>query len=134
MGREEEAKSQTLPNAILCHHQNDSCIKRSRDESHWQVSLTARATKAASTNPNFSREGWDSRSGMKRKSFCLPAQCLRYRNAKPAYWFRPIEALLYVHRNRRLIRDGSPGRPPRLSHSSWALSALLLVNAVGVCM
>ena len=25
--------------------------------------------------------------------------------------------LLYVHRNRRFIRDGSPGRPPRLSHS-----------------
>ena len=25
-----------------------------------------------------------------------------------------------VHRNRRLIRDGNPGRPPRLSHSSWA--------------
>ena len=23
--------------------------------------------------------------------------------------------LLYGHRNRRLIRDGSPGRPPRLS-------------------
>ena len=32
-----------------------------------------------------------------------------------------VEALLYVHRNRRLIRDGSPGRTPRLSHSSWAL-------------
>ena len=29
--------------------------------------------------------------------------------------------LLYVHRNRGLIRDGSPGRPPPLSHSSWAL-------------
>ena len=29
--------------------------------------------------------------------------------------------LLYVHRNHRLIRDGSPGRPPRLSHSSWTL-------------
>ena len=29
--------------------------------------------------------------------------------------------LLYVHRNRRFIKDGSPGRPPRLSHSSWAL-------------
>ena len=28
------------------------------------------------------------------------------------------EVLLYVHRNRRLIWDGSPGRPPRLSHSS----------------
>ena len=29
--------------------------------------------------------------------------------------------LLYVHRNRRLIRDRSPGQPPRLSHSSWTL-------------
>ena len=28
------------------------------------------------------------------------------------------EVLLYVHRNRRFIRYGSPGRPPRLSHSS----------------
>ena len=37
-----------------------------------------------------------------------------------------VEVLLYVHRNRRLIRDGSPGRPPRLSHSSWALSTELL--------
>ena len=32
-----------------------------------------------------------------------------------------VEVLLYVHRNRRFIRDRSPGRPPRLSHSSWAL-------------
>ena len=31
------------------------------------------------------------------------------------------EVLLYVHRNRRFIRDGSPGRSPRLSHSSWTL-------------
>ena len=29
--------------------------------------------------------------------------------------------LLYVQRNSRLIRDGSPGRPPRLSHICWAL-------------
>ena len=29
-----------------------------------------------------------------------------------------VEVLLYVHKNRRLIRDGSPGRSPRLSHSS----------------
>ena len=28
--------------------------------------------------------------------------------------------LLYVHRNRRFTRD-VPGRPPRLSHSSWAM-------------
>ena len=34
--------------------------------------------------------------------------------------------LFYVHRNCRLItiRDGSPGWPPRLSHSSWALIIL----------
>ena len=32
-----------------------------------------------------------------------------------------VEVLLYVHRNRRLIRDGSPERPPPLSHSFWAL-------------
>ena len=24
------------------------------------------------------------------------------------------DVMLYVHRNRRLIRDGGPGRPPRL--------------------
>ena len=30
--------------------------------------------------------------------------------------------LLYVHRNSRLIWDGSPGRPARLSHGSLALS------------
>ena len=29
-----------------------------------------------------------------------------------------VEVLLYVHRNRRLIRDGNQGWPPRLSHSS----------------
>ena len=32
-----------------------------------------------------------------------------------------VEVLLYVHRNRRLIRDGSPGRPPRHSDSSWVV-------------
>ena len=31
--------------------------------------------------------------------------------------------MLYVHINRRLSGDGSPGRPPRLSHSSRAQSA-----------
>ena len=34
-----------------------------------------------------------------------------------------VQVLLYVHRNRRLIRDGSPEPPPRLSHSSWPLNA-----------
>ena len=35
---------------------------------------------------------------------------------------KPLDLSFNVHRNRRLIRDGSPGRLPRLSHSSWALS------------
>ena len=30
-----------------------------------------------------------------------------------------VEVLLYVHRNRRLIRDGSPRRPPPLSPSTY---------------
>ena len=38
--------------------------------------------------------------------------------------------LLYVRRNRRLIRDGGPGRPPRLSHSSWALPAWHVVEVL----
>ena len=33
-----------------------------------------------------------------------------------------VEVLLYIHRNCRFIRDGSPGRPPQLSHGSRALS------------
>ena len=37
--------------------------------------------------------------------------------------------LLYVHRNRRLIRDRSPGWPPRLSHSSRAVSSEWVIVA-----
>ena len=40
-----------------------------------------------------------------------------------------LVVLLHVrrnHRNRRLIGDRSPGWPPRLSHSSWALLPKLL--------
>ena len=36
--------------------------------------------------------------------------------------------LRYVHRNRRRIRDGSPGRPARLSHSSWALMMMMMMT------
>ena len=38
-----------------------------------------------------------------------------------------VEVLLYVHRKRRFIRDGRPRRPPRLSHTSWALMSLSLL-------
>ena len=37
-----------------------------------------------------------------------------------------VEVSLYVHRNRRLIRDGSPGRPPRLP------TQLLISDGTGV--
>ena len=37
-------------------------------------------------------------------------------------WGNVDDMLLYIHRNHRLIRDRSPGRPPQLSHSSWAQS------------
>ena len=49
-----------------------------------------------------------------------------------------VEVLLYVHRNRRLLRDGSPGRPRRLSHSFWALKtentlySAIIVSAIPV--
>ena len=40
--------------------------------------------------------------------------------------------LLCVHRNRRFFRDGSPGRPPWLSHSSWALSTSVQLSCCEV--
>ena len=41
--------------SLHCHHQNDSCIKVSSDESHFNVSLIVRdnATKTASADHNF---------------------------------------------------------------------------------
>ena len=39
--------------------------------------------------------------------------------------------LLYVHRNRRFIRDGSPGRPPRLSHNSWTSTETMGLLGMG---
>ena len=59
--------------------------------------------------------------------FILPWQLQLYSQASPtlvsnkSFFTRVGWVLLYVHRNRRLIRDGSPGQPPRLSHSSWTL-------------
>ena len=41
-----------------------------------------------------------------------------------------VEVLLYVHINRRFIRDGGPGRPPRLSHSSWALNSVMVTQSL----
>jgi len=35
--------------------------------------------------------------------------------------------ILYVHGPRRLVRTDRPGRPPRLSHSSWTISQHVVV-------
>ena len=41
--------------SLHCHHQNDSCIKMGRDESHFNVSLIVRdkVTRQVYTDPNF---------------------------------------------------------------------------------
>ena len=40
------------------------------------------------------------------------------------------EVLFYVHRNRRFIRDGSPGHPPQFSHSSelWQVTSVVTLH------
>ena len=40
--------------SLYCHHQNDSCIKMSSDESHFNVSLIVRDShKTVSTDHNY---------------------------------------------------------------------------------
>ena len=58
---------------------------------------------------------------------CLIASVMpsdRQQPAAPTGRLFVVEVLSYVRRYRRLVRDGSPARPPRLSHSSWALTFL----------
>ena len=39
LGMEVGEEGDYIPIAIHCHHQNDSCIKMGRDESHFNVSV-----------------------------------------------------------------------------------------------
>ena len=69
-----------------------------------------------------------------QKLLCILVEVLHHLNGIKSFCFKSsqlkvlilihvvVEVLPYVHRNRRFIRDGSPGRPPRLSHISWALN------------
>ena len=59
--------------------------------------VSANNTKIIKTEPLLLRSGW-----MRLMLACLLLD-------------EVAEVLLYVHRNRRFIRDGSPGHPPRLS-------------------
>ena len=63
-----------IPNAIHCHHQNDSCIKMGSDESHFNVSLIVRdkVTTQCPQTTTFLKSK-KSRSGIEPRSFCLPA-------------------------------------------------------------
>ena len=79
--------------------------------------------------------------GLIRRSLLESSYCWVLPIPRRHVWI-VVKVLLYVHRNRRFITDGSPGRPPRLSHSSWALRLDTIVwylyvsgcVLVGVCV
>ena len=60
--------------SLHCYPLNDSCIKMSSDEGHFNVSLIVRdkvTIKTVSTNQNLSKRK-ESRSGIEPRSFRLP--------------------------------------------------------------
>ena len=70
--------------------------------------------------------GWKVYDCLKRMVHCTASIEFMDHSACQTSWSWLVEALLYVHRNRRFIGDGSPGRPPQLSHSSWTLWNILV--------
>ena len=60
--------------SLLCHHQNDSCIKVGSDESHFNVSLIVRdkVTRQCPQTTTFLNRK-ESQSSIEPRSFCLPA-------------------------------------------------------------
>ena len=56
---------------LLCHHQNDFCMKMGSDDSRFNVSLIVRAKAQSVYEQHLKRE--ESRSGFEPRSFCLPA-------------------------------------------------------------
>ena len=70
----------------------------------------------------------------------LPLPVLRFsdhvthRLCQQSRLLKLVAVFLYVHRNRRFIRDGSPIRPPRLSHSSWTLTTLCISDPPSVAV
>ena len=60
--------------SLHCHHKNDSCIKMGSDEGRFNVSLIVRdkvTRQCAQTSTLLKRK--ESRSGIERTTFCLPA-------------------------------------------------------------
>ena len=60
--------------SLHSNHQNDSCIKRGSDESHFNVSLIVRdkVTRPCPQTTTFLKRK-ETRSGIEPRPFCLPA-------------------------------------------------------------
>ena len=71
--RWEERELIYLP--LHCHHQNYFCIKMGSDESHFNVSVGSdgQSHRTVSTNHTTFWKRKESRSGIKPRSFRLPA-------------------------------------------------------------
>ena len=100
--REERARERQLPHRQFRSVQADlNYLKRSVALAQLQVASSDRLAASCTAPSPF--EAWRGAKGRD--------------NTRENNQFQ-VKVLLYVHRNRRLIRDESPGRPPRLSHSS----------------
>ena len=94
-----------------------NCARQS--VSHW---WTGREVSAANRNEsNYGRL----KAGFRLRSYSPCIQPVNIDRSLATIWWL-VEVLLYVHRSRRFIRDGSPG--PRLQHSSWALKQISLAS------
>ena len=58
--------------SLHCHHQNDSCIKKGRDESHFNVSFIVR-DKVTRQCPQTLFEDKGEPKRIRSESLCLPA-------------------------------------------------------------
>ena len=58
--------------SLHCHHQNDSCMKMGSDESHFSLIVRDKVTRQCPQTTTFLKTK-ESRSGIQRRSFCLPA-------------------------------------------------------------
>ena len=108
------------------------------DERHFNLSLIVRdkvtrqcpqTTGAGMTHFCIYNPFGVTEAGKQKRGSGLPIGP-RLRPARPFLFSAWV--LLYGHRNRRLIRDGSPGRPPRLSVTKLLTSAALLTSKTEV--
>ena len=114
---------------------------RVRRSNHWAIPVTLECYCAIQRDQvallNVSISGFEIAGGwVKKQDIPKHNNGCRHYAVWPAHgfsvthvppWLMTVDrscwsvALRPQYRNRRFIRDGSPGRPPPLSHSSWAL-------------